>query len=163
MKRAAFCLALAISSIAPAGEARPSLAWMHGEWTGTGIFSGRPASFALSFAPALEGKATALAYTVVAPESEGRPEVRFDGRAIWHLDARGRVNGRWDDSAGNSHPVGGRVAADRMTTVWGEATTEIGRSTYFRNADGTLAVSDSVRRADGSWSVFASASYRRRP
>lgn len=162
MKAWAAAIVLGSPAAMLAQDSAPSLGWMHGAWIGKGTLFGRPSSVTLSVEPALEASATTLVHTARVEPEGGRPANRFEGRAIYRLDPKGRVAGRWTDSAGNAHPVGGQVAASAMTTVWGEPATEIGRSTYRLEPDGSLAVTDAVLRPDGSWSVFARATYRRR-
>ena len=48
------------------------------------------------------------------------------------------------------------VAGTTLTTQWGDAATEQGRTTYRREASGALEVTDEVLRRDGQWHVFAS-------
>lgn len=158
MMRHALAVALFAMPLATAAapEAEPGLGWLHGEWTGTGTLQGQPTKVTLSVAPAFGGTATTLAYGAQMPSAV------FEGRATYRIKARGRVEGQWTDSAGSLHIVGGRIEGTGMTTVWGSPATEIGRSTYKLDK-GTLSTSDAVLMPDGSWRVFASASYVRKP
>lgn len=161
MSRRAWAALLAIPLVAASPETASSLAWMHGEWSGSGEMFGRPSSITLSAKPALNGSATELRYTAQLPPTEAAPAFRFQGQGIYHVSEKGKVEGRWNDSNGNSHPIGGSMSAGRMVTVWGQPSTEIGRSVYALDGKGGLTVSDSVLAADGNWRVFAKASYRR--
>lgn len=131
----------------------PSLAWMHGDWSGSGTFQGQPGKAALSIAPVLGGSATAMTYRAVTASFS------FEGRATYRINSKGRVEGQWNDSAGSFHQIGGRIDGKAMTTVWGSPATEIGRSTYSLKPDGTLETSDAALRPDGSWHVFATMRY----
>lgn len=165
--RAVFAALLLISTTALAQPtppspvaAAPTLDWFNGEWAGTGTMFGQPSKVALTIAPALGGSGTALAYRAEIPVKD-QPPRRFEARATYRIMPKGRVEGQWSDSNGSFHRVGGRISGSSMTTLWGDPATEIGRSTYERDASGALIVTDSVLAADGSWRVFAQATYRR--
>lgn len=153
------CLASPVQAEAPPAKL---LGWLHGEWQGTGTLFGQSAEVSLDIAPSIDGKGTTLRYRADGAARPARAAIRYEAQAIYALDGKGRLRGRWLDSAGNDHPVLGREDGTRLTTLWGEVSTEIGRSTYVLNADGTLSVSDTVLQPDGGWRTFASASYRRR-
>lgn len=144
-----------LASAAPA-EA-PSLGAWHGNWAGEGQAFGKPATATLDIAPDEDG-ATMLAYRLNIP---GTPPVQYSAGANYTFDAKGRVQGKWTDSYGRTRPVAGGVAGATWWTHWGSADVEIGRSTYVLEEGGTLAVSDSVLQADGSWRVFAMLRYHR--
>lgn len=161
MTHRALAVLLAIPLIAASPNKASPLAWMHGEWTGSGEMFGRSSSVTLSAKPALNGSATELRYTVQLPATDAAPVFRFEGQGIYRTGDKGKVEGRWSDSNGSFHPVGGSASTGRMVTVWGQPSTEIGRSVYTLDDKGGLTVSDSVLVADGNWRVFAKASYRR--
>jgi hypothetical protein len=166
MRCALLALFLVSTSAIAAPEASspevPNLEWFEGEWVGTGIFFAQPSIVTLSVMPALGGTATALAYRAQTAASPPRPALLFEGRATYRIIAKGRVEGQWNDSNGSQHSVGGRIAGTMMTTIWGSPTTELGRSTYARDAAGTLTVTDSVLAPDGGWRIFATATYRKK-
>ncbi len=166
MRRALLPLLLiSTAAIAAPEAASPDAAkldWFMGEWVGTGTFFGQPSIVKLSVTPALGGTATALAYRAQTAASPPRPALSFEGRATYRITAKGRVEGQWSDSNGSQHSVGGRIAGTMMTTIWGSPTTEIGRSTYVRDASGALTVTDSVLTPEGGWRVFAAATYRKK-
>lgn len=163
--RATFGAILLISTAAlaqpapPAAPAKPSLAWMTGEWRGTGTMFGKPSRVAMTIKPALGGEATALTHSAETAGPDAKP-VRFEATATYRINAKGRVEGQWSDSAGSFHRIGGRINASTMTTIWGDPTTELGRSTYARDSSGALIVTDAVLAPDGSWRVFATATYK---
>jgi hypothetical protein len=160
MKRAAFAAALALPLTAATPEP-VSLAWLHGEWAGNGQMFGRKSEVTIVAAPALGGSATELRYVAQVAASGEAPAFRFEGQGIYRVNAKGKVEGRWSDSNGSFHPVGGRVNGRRMETLWGQTTTEIGRSSYTLDDAGQFAVSDAVLTPDGTWRIFATATYRR--
>ncbi|WP_411340166.1 hypothetical protein V6U71_20675 [Sphingopyxis sp. J-6] len=144
--------------VAPAAPAESlSLAAWHGSWSGAGEAFGKPATATLEIVPGESGT-TSLTYRL---SIDGTPPVRYSADAGYSLDARGRVGGKWTDSYGRTRPVSGGIEGPVWWTHWGSADVEIGRSTYTLEEGGTLAVSDSVLQADGSWRVFAVLRYRR--
>lgn len=154
--RAALAAILAIPLAAAAPQGEPSLDWLHGEWAGSGTLQGQPTIVTLSVSPVFGAKAAALSYRAQMPAAS------FEGRATYHIKAKGRVEGQWSDSMGSLHPIGGRIEGTAMTTVWGSPMTELGRSTYTLDTGGALTVTDSVLTEDGSWRLFAKAVYRRK-
>ena len=54
-----------------------------------------------------------------------------------------------------TRPLTGTVAGSSLTTQWGEAATEEGRTTYRLDPDGDLSVTDEVLGRNGQWRVFA--------
>ena len=161
MIRALLPIALISATAAVASDVQ-TLEWFVGEWVGSGTLLGQPSTVTLTISPALGGTATALAYRAQTAAAGSRPALSFEGRATYRITAKGRVEGQWSDNNGSFHAVGGRIAGTMMTTVWGSPTTEIGRSTYVREASGTLTVTDSVLSSDGGWRMFATATYRKK-
>ena len=159
---------LTIAAPAAAGEPAspiaaapaPSLAAWHGTWVGEGTAFGKAASATLAIGPATEGDATALSYQLAIP---GTPAVGYGAEAIYRVDGKGRVRGSWTDNMGRTRPVGGRLAVSEWVNVWGSADVEIGRSTYVLEAPDRLLVSDSVLQDNGSWRVFATLRFQRKP
>lgn len=147
---------------APARSETPSLDWLVGEWVGTGTMMGQPSEVSLSIAPALGGTATALSYRATIKGPEGKSS-RFEAMATWRAKPGGRVEGQWSDTNGSFHKIGGRITASSMTVIWGDPVTELGRSTYERDPAGRLKIVDSVLAPDGTWRVFAMATYTSRP
>lgn len=104
--------------------------------------------------------ATTLAYRLTGP---GTAPIAYAAEALCRVDAKGRVRGNWTDSSGRTRPIGGRIAGSEWHNLWGSADFEIGRSTYVLEAPDRLIVTDSVLKDDGSWRVFATLSFQRKP
>lgn len=68
--------------------------------------------------------------------------------------------GFWSDTNGALHPLKAAFADGALTTYWGLAETEEGRTRYMLNADGSLSVTDWVKK-DGNWRQFMHADYKR--
>lgn len=138
------------------------LGWLHGEWQGTGMLFGQPTQVMLNIGPSMDGRGATLHHRADGSAAPGKTLIRYEAQAVYALDGKGRVRGRWMDSAGNDHPVLARTEGARLTTLWGEVGTEVGRSTYTLDANGTLSVSDTVLQPDGEWRTFATGIYRRK-
>jgi hypothetical protein len=138
-----------------------SLGWFHGEWEGDAIFLGRPAKVRLLVRPALDGTATALAYTADVAAEGTRPAVHLESQGTYRVKADGSVSGQWADSFGNFHALAGRAKSGELRVTWGDARSEVGHSSYVLSTDGVLTVTDSAF-TQGAVRVFASAKYRRR-
>jgi hypothetical protein len=137
--------------------AAPLASW-HGQWAGEGTAFGQQARATLTIGPALGGGATRLEYALAI---DGAQPVRYFAQGLYRVDAKRRVSGDWTDSYGRHRPIGGWLEERLWTVHWGSADSEIGRSTYALEGDGSLRVSDSVLQPDGSWRVFAMLRYRR--
>jgi len=151
---------LALVTPAAAEDPAPSLAAWHGTWSGEGSAFGKNATATLVIGPAPDGNATVLAYQLAVP---GTPPIAYAAEAIYRVDAKGRVRGSWTDRSGRMRPIGGRIAGLEWHNLWGSADIEIGRSTYALEAPDRLIVTDSVLKDDGSWRVFATLRFQRKP
>jgi len=151
-----------IAGTSTATEQSPSLAWLVGEWAGSGRLFGNASQVTLSVAAAPDGAATSLLYRAQTKAAPGRPAIMFEGKANYRTMAKGRVEGAWRDSSGSDYAIGGQIKGMTMTTLWGHPIREIGRSTYVRGADDTLTVTDAVMTTEGHWRIFASATYQRK-
>ena len=159
MARAAVALA-ALALAAPAAMAQDpagSLDWLHGSWSGTGTVQGAPSEATLEVAPALGGRFVELRYRFA---TQGERPFRFEGRGFYRAEGAG-WRGQWFDSTGATRPLSGTVAGSTLTTEWGDAATEQGRTTYRLEATDALQVTDEVLRRDGQWHVFASHRFTR--
>lgn len=134
-----------------------SLSAWHGSWVGEGMAFGQKATATLELA--MDGAATRLDYRLIV---DGAAPMRYSAQGIYRVDAKGRVAGSWSDNQGQNRPVAGQIATNLWAVHWGSADSEIGRSTYALEADGTLIVRDSVLQPDGSWRVFATLRYRKK-
>lgn len=160
----ALAVPFSIAALAEQKTATPSateLAWLHGNWEGQGTLLGKPATANLSIGLVLNGTATGLSYRALVSSNDVRPKFEFEGRGTYRVTDLGRVTGQWSDSAGNFHPLAGKVSGHDLQIQWGEARTELGHSSYTLGQDGTLTVVDSVF-SKGAVREFARFSYRRK-
>lgn len=123
-----------------------------GRWQGTGDVSGMEATLALTFAPALEGKAHRLSFSNRMRAADGR-EWPFAAEAIYLCHGEPPCRGHWYDTRGMILSLVATPQADALAVEWGDAATERGRTTYRLETD-TLHVTDEVLGKDGQWKVF---------
>lgn len=77
----------------------------------------------------------------------------FQAEALCLCDPVGACRGHWYDSRGVILPVVAVASSDRVNVEWGDATTEVGRTSHVL-VDGGLRITDEVRLPDGQWKVF---------
>jgi hypothetical protein len=147
------CLAVAPSPAAQARQAAPppegtpsaTLSWLAGTWRGAGTMFGNASEASLEVRPALDGRFLELRYHAG----------RFEGRAFYRPLGEGRWQAQWFDNRGITFGIEA-VAGERiLTSDWGSAETERGRTIYRLLVDGRLEVTDMVAARDGSTREFA--------
>jgi hypothetical protein len=153
MVRTLFAALLVIASSAPVlaqppGAPHPTaaLTWLTGSWRGGGTMFGSASEARLVVSPALGGRFLEFSY-LAGP---------FEGRAFYRPAPDGGWQAQWLDNRGVTFPIAAQIEARTLTSEWGEAATERGRTVYRLADDGRLHVTDSVRRPDGSYRDFAS-------
>ena len=122
-----------------------ALAWLAGNWRGTGTMFGSPSEASLAVSPALGGRFLEFSYRAG----------RFEGRAFYR-PAAGGWQAHWFDNRGVAFPIVAQASATLLTSEWGDGTTERGRTVYRLAEDGRLHITDSVRLSDGGYRDFAS-------
>lgn len=145
--RALCGLAAPLALIAAPATAQDAgaLSWLAGEWRGTGTMFGRPSEATLSVRPVLGGRFLELSYRA-GP---------FEGRAFYSFVSGGRWRATWFDNRGVTFPIEAHEIERSLTSEWGSADSEQGRTVYLLRDNGELRVTDSVRR-NGAYSEFAS-------
>ena len=153
--RATIAAALLAAAPAAAGQQPPApaqaqqsletLSWLVGEWRGTGTMFGHPSEATLSVRPVLGGRFLELNYRA-GP---------FEGRALYRFVSGGQWRAQWFDNRGATFPIEAREIERSLTSDWGSAETEQGRTVYLLRDNGRLLVTDSIRR-DGGYREFAS-------
>ena len=109
-----------------------SLAWLQGSWQGAGTMFGRASEARLEIRPVLGGRFLELSYRASG----------FEGRAFYRPLGQNRWAATWFDNRGISFPIAGTLAERTLTTEWGSAETERGRTIYRLLPDGRLEVTD---------------------
>lgn len=141
-----------------AGAQEPGgrLEWLTGRWAGAGSSFGAAGEASLEIAPALGGAFVELRYIATKP-------VPFKGRAFYKEGSAGDWEGRWFDSRGVTWPIRATLSGTTLTSDWGTADTERGRTVYRRLEDGRLEVVDMVLQQDCRHRQFARQIFTRLP
>ena len=142
-------------------DVTPSLDWMVGGWHGTGLFFGRPSEVTLDVRRVAADRAIAIDYRVTVAARDTAPAISFAGHAFYRASAGPLWAGRWVDNQGSIRDLAGLLDGAAMTTMWGDPSTEIGRTIYRIEGD-ALTITDAVLRGD-TYSPFASARLTRTP
>ena len=149
-------LAAGLAPAAPvAGPDAEIFSRLQGAWTGSGTFSGAPATVDLTWDSVLGGRFQRLTVGIEFTPV-GAPTRKFGGHGYYDASRGDRVSGHWFDTAGNSYPLTGLIGAGVLEVQWGPAEPFRGRSTYRLGADGTLSVTDAMRKEDGTFKDFSS-------
>ncbi len=138
----------AVVLLAPVPAAAAGLDWLHGSWSGAGIFMGQHTSLKLDVAPSLRGSFTEIHIVVAGPADP------FEGVAVYQTKAGTNLSGVWFDSQGSMLPTVGTVSARQLVSHWKSDGGAEGRSSYSLLDDGSVEVIDSIKRPDGSWQDF---------
>jgi hypothetical protein len=142
---------------APQNPPAPSLATaLVGEWRGTGVVTGRQSQVSMAWSLDLGGTFLHLRFRNAMAAGGGRPAEVFEGRGYYRLSGSSSpaAIGTWIDSRGLILPVTVSFTSDTMTSDWGSASTERGRTVYRLVGDDRLEVTDFVQGADGQYRQF---------
>lgn len=127
-----------------------------GDWRGSGVITGRASALTLSWSRDLGDAFVHLRFRNEMAEGGGRPAAVFEGRGYYRAASATAVagTGTWIDSRGFILPVVTALSPDALTSDWGDASTERGRTVYRLTPAGTLEVIDFVRMPDGQYREF---------
>ncbi|HJQ40295.1 MAG TPA: hypothetical protein VKB93_24385 [Thermoanaerobaculia bacterium] len=131
-----------------------------GAWRGEGTIFGAASSSEMRWEPILGGKFVTLTWRNTWQGRDGKPQV-FEGFGVYKSLGDGKCEGWWFDSRGVSFPIAATFDGKLLTSQWGSADTESGRTTYRLVEDNLIEVIDFVRSKDGSWKEFARATLKR--
>jgi len=144
----AVCAALLLCLVAVpaiASDGPGALHWLEGRWRGAGTMLGNASEAVLEVRPALSGRFTELSYRAAG----------FEGRAFYRPVGDGRWQATWFDNRGVSFGIEALLSERVLTSDWGSADSERGRTIYRLLPDGRLEVTDSVAAAGGAMREFA--------
>lgn len=136
-------------------ESAPASSSFVGGWQGTCDAWGVPATCTAIWRPGQHESHLVQDYSIVSNEDGTRI---FSGRGLYRI-VDGKVDGIWEDSRGQILPLGGSFENDTLTVIWGDATSEIGRS-FYALQNNQLRATDSVL-TDSGWQVFMTIEYAR--
>jgi hypothetical protein len=123
-----------VAAPAFASDGPSALHWLEGRWRGTGTMFGQASEAMLEVRPALNGRFMEFSYRAG----------RFEGRAFYRPAEDGRWQATWFDNRGITFPIQAVLADQTLTSDWGSAETERGRTIYRLLPDGRLEVTDSA-------------------
>lgn len=81
--------------------------------------------------------------------NQSRSDSVFEGHAYYKPLGNGKYQGNWQDSYGNQFPLSASFESSVLTALWGEPSTETGRTTYKLNDAGDVEIVDFVRTKAG--------------
>jgi len=135
-----------------------------GQWTSSCEFFGAPAQCELEWRPGLHQRLVEMQFTVLdstaGASSEAEVNLMFQGRSVLKQE-EDAFRGFWQASNGDIHPLVAGLESGTLTSYWGEASTELGRSSYRLLDDGRLQVKDWVLTDEG-WELFLEVEYQPR-
>lgn len=156
-------LALAVS--ATQTPLPPAMAGLLGDWRGTGVVTGRASEMTMTWSRDVGDAFVHLRFRNAMAQDGGRPAQVFEARGYYRAASAIAVDGKgtWVDSRGVIFPIAFTLTADTLTSDWGDASTERGRTVYRLTPSGTLEVIDFVRLPDGQYREFGRSELRRSP
>ena len=130
-----------------------------GSWKGSGQLFGFDAQFEMSWERVLNDKFVLLTFRNSFIDGSGK-ERTLKARAFYKSTGEGTLQGTWFDSRGKIIPLESVIDDSTLTTLWGTAETELGRTIYRVVSDDEVEVNDYISK-DGEWQKFGHASYHR--
>ncbi|MDJ0645452.1 MAG: hypothetical protein QNJ57_05640 [Flavobacteriaceae bacterium] len=127
-----------------------------GSYKGTGTLFGQKATFTMTWEKALNDRFMRLAFENRYHDTSGTERIL---KATAYYDFR-QNKGYWFDSRGTMLPLRLEVVENSMTILWGDETTEKGKTIYLIEDKTQLNVQDFVYR-DTAYVPFGKASYNR--
>jgi hypothetical protein len=141
----------------------PVLQSLLGEWRGSGTVTGRASEISMSWSRQVGAAFVQLRFRNQMAAGGSRPAEVFEAHGYYRAASAAAPDGdgTWIDSRGFILPVVMALEPDALTSDWGSASTERGRTVYRLTPAGTMDVIDSVRLPDGSYREFGRSELRR--
>jgi hypothetical protein len=155
-------LLLGVSQTPPAAD--PAVvSKLLGQWDGQGVVTGRASEITMTWERAVGDAFVRLRFRNAMAAASGRPAEVFEAHGYYRVAAgtAGAATGTWVDARGYILPVQVTLAPDTFTSVWGNSTTEQGRTEYRLTGPDTLEVIDFVRTPTGEYREFGRSQLRR--
>lgn len=127
-----------------------------GEWSSECDAWGTPANCRILWSEGLHAEQVKISYAISNRENGA---AIFSGEGVYR-NGGDSLNGFWADSGGAVHPLRASWAENSLTTHWGRAGGEQGRTVYRLDDDNRLEVTDWALRDEG-WAEFMKVSYVR--
>jgi hypothetical protein len=139
----------------------PVVTALMGDWRGSGTVNGQGSSITMTWERAVSGAFVRLRFRNEMAPGNGRPAMVFEGHGYYQIARPDGGVGTWMDSRGLMLPVEVALEARTLTSDWGSATTERGRTVYRLVEADLLEVTDFVRGRDGEYREFGRSRLRR--
>jgi len=133
-----------------------------GDWKGEGRVLGMESRLTMRWEPVLDGRFVKLSFRNEMRNASAETQV-FEGHAYYKPDGIGHYRGTWFDSSGALRPIEASAEGDALTSDWGTAETERGRTVYRLTDDGGMEVTDFVHTKDGPLRPFGQSRFKRAP
>ena len=130
-----------------------------GSWNGVGQLFGAEAQFEMNWQRVLEHQFVRLTFSNNFKDSGGRERI-LKAQAFYKSTGEGRFRGTWFDSRGMILPLESTFEDSVLTTLWGAAENEEGRTVYRLQPNDRIEVDDYIRK-EGKWQKFGHAIYHR--
>ncbi|MEM6901361.1 MAG: hypothetical protein AAF583_16530 [Pseudomonadota bacterium] len=127
-----------------------------GDWIADCDAWGVPASCQISWSEGVHDAHLTISYSIANRDTA---ETIFRGNGVYRL-RNDDLDGYWSDSGGAIHPLRASWADAALTTHWGRAGGDQGRTVYQLTDDGRLNVVDWSLQDEG-WTEFMSVTYER--
>ncbi|MEM7663530.1 MAG: hypothetical protein AAF292_14905 [Pseudomonadota bacterium] len=127
-----------------------------GEWSSECDAWGTPANCRIVWSEGLHAEHLKISYAI---SNRDNGAAIFSGEGVYR-NGGDSLDGFWADSGGAVHPLSASWGENSLTTHWGRAGGEQGRTVYRLGENGGLEVTDWVLRREG-WAEFMKVSYVR--
>lgn len=128
-----------------------------GRWQAEGMSFGLPSASRMNWSETLDGRFQRLDYRIEMTAPDGSTRV-FEGVAHYRTTETG-IEGYWADTTGDLHPISAEADDAALTSQWGRAGGEQGRSEY-RFTETGMTVTDWLLTAEG-WREFNRTDFER--
>ncbi len=127
-----------------------------GNWQGKGTLFNQEASFHMKWENALSSKFVKLTFKNSFKDKSG-VDREMNAHAYYRLMQN---TGYWFDSRGIMLPLTLEISENSMTVLWGDASSERGKTIYSIDNLNHISVQDFVLKG-GSYALFGEATYKR--
>jgi len=114
---------------------------IRGNWKGQGLLFSSPAQFEMSWTKVLGERFVQMDF-VNSFERDGK-QYEMQAQAMYQFK-EGKISGTWFDSRGQILPLNATLKNNTLTTLWGDETTERGKTVYQLTESGQMIVEDFV-------------------
>ena len=147
--------AIAAEPEKPAAHQTTLMEKFAGTWKAEGTSFGMPSKSTMVWTCDLASKFYRIEFRIDM-DNKGKTQT-FIGHGYYKA---GSNDGFWADTGGAMHPMATSYTGGSLTTIWGEAGKQVGRSSYTLREDGNIEVVDWILQQAG-WREFNRTLFRR--